>query len=69
MKSINEKIQKLNDRKGNLFQERIQVKEMVNSMEKQIDYLNKRLQQIEIEKNDINNLRSVFINSKRKIED
>jgi DNA-binding protein YbaB len=69
MKSINEKIQKLNDRKGNLFQERIQVKEMVNSMEKQIDYLNKRLQQIEIEKNDINNLRSVLINSKRKIED
>lgn len=69
MKSINEKIQKLNDRKGNLFQERIEVEEMVNSMEKQIDYLNNRLQQIEIEKNDINNLRSVLINSKRKIED
>ena len=60
MKTTEEKIKNLDDRKANLFLERLELNEMVNSMEKQIHYLNKRLEQIEIENNDINDLRSLL---------
>lgn len=63
MKNSKEINTDLFNRKGRLLEERFEINKMIKSMEKQIQYLSKRLDSIDIEVKDINKLRSHILES------